>query len=177
MSEKLSEDPSGRVAEPSAAESGEGEQGVHAPELDYGPHWLRRLHARSHANPLTGLITKVVVTCVGVLVIVAGLVMMIAPGPGIVAILLGLGILSTEWDWADRWVDRLRSYAHRAAEKARQMDPAVRRRRIALTLLGVVVVAGLVSWYLTAYGWPHLAVEGWNEVQDISGVVPELPGM
>ncbi|WP_110183281.1 PGPGW domain-containing protein [Nocardioides solisilvae] len=183
MSENLSDGPVEDPSDPPGSgdrSPGGGtsvEEGVHAPELDYGPHWLRRWHARAHANPVTGLVTKVVVTCVGALVIVAGLVMMVAPGPGIVAILVGLGILSTEWDWADRWVDRLRSYAHDAAQKAREMDPAVRRRRIGWALLGVVVVAAGVSWYLWAFGWPELAVDGWNWVQEISGVVPELPGM
>ncbi|WP_181311189.1 PGPGW domain-containing protein [Nocardioides campestrisoli] len=170
--------PSGRPPEPLAesAESRVAEE-LHVPELDYGPMWLRRLHARAHANRLTGLITKVVVTLVGCMVIVAGLVMMVAPGPGIVAILLGLGILSTEWAWADRWVDRARAYAHQAAEKARQMDPAVRRRRIALTVGAALVVALLVWAYLAYFGWPSLAVDGWDWVQDISPFVPDLPGM
>lgn len=165
----------------SAGESGHPEERhvhqVKVPELDYGPRWLRRLHARAHANPVTGLLTKVVVTCVGVLVIVAGFVMLVVPGPGIVAIIVGLGILSTEWAWADRWVDRARAAAHRAAERAREMDPAVRRRRIALILLAVVVVGGALAWYLAVYDWPRFAVDGWNWVQDLSGVVPELPGM
>jgi uncharacterized protein (TIGR02611 family) len=150
---------------------------VRTPELDYGPMWLRRLHARAHANPVTSLVTKLAVTCVGVLVIVAGLVMMVAPGPGIVAIILGLAILSTEWEWADRWVDRLRAYAHEAAQKARNMDPAVRRRRIALGTLAVVVVVGAVVGYVATYDWPSLAVDGWDWVQGLAPVVPDLPGM
>ena len=162
-----------------AHEKAEGHEhaGVEAPELDYGPHWLRRLHTRAHANPVTGLVTKVVVTCVGTLVVVAGLVMMVAPGPGIVAIIVGLAILSTEWAWADRWVDRLRGYAHEAAEKARNMDPAVRRRRIALTVLALVVVGGAVWGYLYVYDWPDFAIDGWDWLQGLSTVVPELPGM
>ena len=44
---------------------------------------LRRLHARAHSNPVTSLITKVVVTIVGVFLILIGIVMLIGPGQGI----------------------------------------------------------------------------------------------
>lgn len=139
--------------------------------------FFRRLHDRLHANPVTGLATKVVVTIVGTAVILAGLVMMVAPGPGIVAIILGLAILATEWHWADRALDRARDYAHQAAEKARAMDPAVRRRRLVLTGVALLVVVAAVSAYVAVYDWPDFAIGGWNWVQDLSGVVPELPGM
>ncbi len=140
-------------------------------------HAFRRLHERMHRNPITSLITKVVVTMIGVAVIGAGLVMLVTPGPGIVGIAVGLGILSMEYDWADRWVKKARAKAREAADNARELDPAVRRRRIVLTVLGVVVVAAGVFAYLRAYGWPHFAVRGWDWVQGLSSVVPELPGM
>ncbi|WP_101524714.1 PGPGW domain-containing protein [Nocardioides houyundeii] len=141
------------------------------------PHFFRRLHTRMHANPVTGLATKVVVTVVGIAVILAGLVMMVAPGPGIVAIILGLAILSTEWSWAERALDRAKEAAHNAAEKARNMDPKVRQRRLVASGFGVVLVFAAVTTYVVLYGWPKLAIAGWNWVQGLSGVVPELPGM
>lgn len=143
----------------------------------FGPRFLARFHARLHLHPVTGAITKVVVTLVGVLVILAGVVMMVAPGPGILGLILGLAILSTEWRWADRWLDAARDAAKRAADKAREMDPAVRRRRIAVGVLSVVAVALVLSALITAFGWPDLAVSGWDWLQGFSGVVPELPGM
>ncbi len=103
---------------------------------------FRRLHARMHRNRITGLITKVVVTGMGVLVIGAGLVMMVTPGPGIVGIIVGLGILSTEWHWAERLMHSMKEKAKAAADHARELDPAVRRRRLLLTSLAVVVVVG-----------------------------------
>lgn len=143
----------------------------------FGPRFLARLHTRLHLNPVTGLITKVVVTLIGILVIIAGLVMMVAPGPGILGLLLGLAILSTEWRWADRWLDAARRAAHRAAEKAREMDPVIRRQRLALTV-GVSVLVLLVAWVvIDLLGWPQLAVTGWDWVQDLFTVLPDLPGM
>lgn len=148
-----------------------------APPRHDRPHPLRRLHARMHANRVTGLLTKIVVTCLGVAVMGTGVVMMVTPGPGIVAIILGLVILSAEWDWADRWVDRARAYAHETAEKARNLDPAVRRRRMALTALAVVVLVAVLALCVQQFGWPGFAVGGWDWVQGLSGSVPELPGM
>jgi len=137
----------------------------------------RRLQERLHANPVTGLLTKVVVTVVGVGVILAGLVMMVAPGPGVVAILAGLAILGTEYHWARRLLHGLRVRAARAAERARAVDPAVRRRRIGQAVATVVTVIGGVAAYVWLAGWPIWAVRGWNWVQGLSGLVPELPGM
>lgn len=140
-------------------------------------HRRGRLHQKLHANPALGLTTKIVVTVIGVLVIGAGLVMMVAPGPGIVGIAVGLAILATEWDWADRWLVAARRKAHEAKVRAESMDPKVRRRRIALSVLVMLVVGAALVFYVATYDWPRPAVNGWNWVQDLAAWVPELPGM
>jgi uncharacterized protein (TIGR02611 family) len=138
---------------------------------------FRRLHAYLHRNPITGAITKVVVSMVGLLVIIAGLVMLVAPGPGIVAILLGLAILATEWVWAHHLMHWLRGKATAAADRARAMDPAVRRRRTLLSFLAVALVVGAIVAYVVTYDWPDFAVSAWDWAQGWSSLVPELPGM
>ncbi len=138
---------------------------------------IARVHASMHRHPVTGLIAKIVVTAIGVLVILAGVVMLVAPGPGIVAIILGLAILSTEWTWAERLLTWARHKAAEAAHSARTMDPAVRRRRIILTTAATVAAIALIVGWIAWQGWPHLAVGTWDKVQNISDKVPELPGM
>lgn len=145
-----------------------------------GAHRARRrggLHQRLHRNPALSLTTKLVITTVGALVITAGLVMMVTPGPGIVGIVLGLAILSTEYEWADRWLSKARQKAHEARLKANALDPAVKRRRLLLTGLGFLVVAAAVIAYVALYDWPRTAIDGWNWLQGLAGWVPELPGM
>lgn len=146
-----------------------------AEEEYFGPRFLARLHARLHRNPVTGLATKAVVTLVGAVVLLAGVVMMVTPGPGIVGIALGLAILSTEWRWADRLLDSARASAKAAAEKARDLDPAVRRRRILATLLALVAALLLASAALSVWGWPNLALDGWDWLQGLVPALPELP--
>ncbi len=43
-----------------------------------------------------------VVLVVGLVLVGAGLIMLVTPGPGIAAILAGLALLSTEFNWAKR---------------------------------------------------------------------------
>lgn len=138
---------------------------------------LKRGHVRAHAHPVSSVVTKAVVTLVGLAFLAGGLIMMVTPGPGIVGIILGLAILATEWPWAEKWVHKAREKAHEAAEKARAMDPAVRRRRLFVTGLAAGAVIGLIALYLAMYDWPGWAIDSWNWVQSLSGAVPELPGM
>ena len=140
-------------------------------------HPFRRLHDRLHANPVTGVITKLVLTIVGGLVLVAGVIMIFTPGQGILAILLGLAILSLEYQWAARLLHRVKQKAHEARERARAVDPRVRRRRVVLGTAVVLLAAAGLAGYLLVYDWPGYAVAGWDWVQGLSGAVPELPGM
>lgn len=130
-----------------------------------------------HANPALSLTSKIVITLVGTMVMGAGLVMMITPGPGIVGIVLGLAILATEWEWADRWLVAAKRKAQQAKEKAEAMDPAVRRRRLLLVGVAVLVIAVVVVGYVALFDWPSPAVDGWDWLQGLAGWVPELPGM
>jgi uncharacterized protein (TIGR02611 family) len=136
-----------------------------------------RLHRRLHANPALALTTKIVVTTIGVLVICAGLVMMVAPGPGIVGIAVGLAILATEYDWAEHWLQKAKDKAQEAKTRAEKMDPKVRRRRVIVAVIVAVVLAAAVGAYVATYDWPTPAVDGWNWVQGLAGWMPELPGM
>jgi uncharacterized protein (TIGR02611 family) len=67
-------------------------------------------------------VKRVVVMIVGGLVLLAGVIMLVTPGPGLVGIALGLGILSTEFAWARRLL-------HRFKEKYMNARAAIRSRR------------------------------------------------
>lgn len=142
-------------------------------------HWLKRLHARLHAHPVTGAVTKVVITIAGLVVIAVGVVLSGPgiPGPGFVVIIAGLALLATEWSWAERLLTKARAALKKQTDKVRAMDPAVRRRRAVLGTLAVVVVCGATALLIWQYGWPGLAVSSWDRIQSFSSLVPELPGM
>jgi uncharacterized protein (TIGR02611 family) len=64
---------------------------------------------------------RIAVSIAGFAVLIAGVAMLVLPGPGIVLILVGLGILSSEYVWAQRLL-RI------AKEKAEQAKDTVLRR-------------------------------------------------
>ncbi|HEX5771441.1 MAG TPA: PGPGW domain-containing protein [Nocardioidaceae bacterium] len=150
----------------------------HPPEAGSRPARERSsLHRWLHANPAMSLTTKIVVTTIGVLVLLGGVLMMVTPGPGIVGIALGLAILATEYEWAHRWLQKAREKAHEARLKAEAMDPKVRRRQLLVSgLVFLALTAGVVT-YVAIYDWPAVAVDGWDWVQGLAGWVPDLPGM
>jgi uncharacterized protein (TIGR02611 family) len=65
---------------------------------------------------------RVGVTIAGFAVLLAGLAMLVLPGPGIVVILAGLAILATEYVWAQRLL-RI------AKEKANQAKDVILRKK------------------------------------------------
>ncbi len=63
---------------------------------------LGRVRTWARGHPLLFVAYKTVVTLLGGVFVLAGLIMLVAPGPGWLAVFLGLGILSTEYHWAHR---------------------------------------------------------------------------
>jgi uncharacterized protein (TIGR02611 family) len=64
------------------------------------------------------LFWRVVIGIVGGLVTALGAIALVGPGPGILIVIAGLGILATEFAWAARVMVRTRTYAQKAADKA-----------------------------------------------------------
>jgi uncharacterized protein (TIGR02611 family) len=76
---------------------------------------LQRLHRRVHgvrswfhARPGGTQIWRAGVALVGLVVIIVGIVLLAAPGPGWLTIFVGLGILATEFAWARSLLGRVR---------------------------------------------------------------------
>jgi uncharacterized protein (TIGR02611 family) len=74
------------------------------------------------------------------------------PGPGWGAIFLGLALLSTEFDWAQRILHRARAKMHAARERAR--DPKARRRMVALSVVVLLAAGAAAWWYVETFGIP-----------------------
>ncbi|MGZ4476564.1 MAG: PGPGW domain-containing protein [Nocardioides sp.] len=136
-----------------------------------------KVHRVLHANPAVAVTTKIVVAVVGTLVTLVGVVMIVTPGPAFVLIPLGLAILATEFEFAQRWLHTARRKAREAKERAESVDPKVRRRRRIIAAVVVVVAIAAVVAYLLVFDWPSYVVGGWDQVQSLAGWVPDLPGM
>lgn len=64
------------------------------------------VRARVHRLPAGPIIWRVLIGLVGTVVVIAGVVLLPLPGPGWVIIFIGLGILATEFKWAE-WLSSL----------------------------------------------------------------------
>jgi uncharacterized protein (TIGR02611 family) len=69
-------------------------------------------------TPIGRMVWRVIIGIIGGLVTVFGAIALVGPGPGILILLAGLGILATEFAWAARVMVHTRTYAQKAADKA-----------------------------------------------------------
>lgn len=67
-------------------------------------------------KPLS-LIRQVVVSVLGIVIILVGVVLLFIPGPGTVVIIGGLAVLGTEFERPRRWVQSLRQRARQAMSR------------------------------------------------------------
>lgn len=74
---------------------------------------------------------------VGFAVLLLGLIMMILPGPGIVGILAGLGILSRELPWAERVIEYVK--------KRSKVDQLKQQPKWIQVTMWILTIAGMVA--------------------------------
>jgi uncharacterized protein (TIGR02611 family) len=70
------------------------------------------------------LAKRIAVGVAGGSVLLVGIAMIILPGPAVVVIPVGLGILSLEFAWARSWLERIRARARAVAGLARKTPGA-----------------------------------------------------
>ena len=63
---------------------------------------------------------RLVVLVVGLALVLAGVAMLVLPGPGLLVIIAGLAVMATEFAWAEHLLDRAQQQAAKAAERAKR---------------------------------------------------------
>lgn len=88
---------------------------------------------------------RVLVVLAGATVLLAGLIMLITPGPAFAVIPVGLFILALEFVWAETALSKAIHKADQAKQAAKKSSPAQR-----FLLIGALVLAAgsLVTWAL-----------------------------
>ena len=62
---------------------------------------------------------KIAIAAVGFPVVLAGIALLVLPGPGLLVIAAGLAILSLEFEFADRYLQSVRKKLEELSEKIR----------------------------------------------------------
>jgi len=87
---------------------------------------------------LVRLLRRIAVTIAGTVILVVGVVLLVAPGPGLVVIALALAVFAIEYGWARRHLAAVQARARSAALKA-----AASRVATACTVLFGIGALGL----------------------------------
>jgi uncharacterized protein (TIGR02611 family) len=107
------------------------------------PELLVKLRERKERHKKRHILHRIAIVIVGLLIMVVGGALSApgVPGPGIAVILIGLGFLALEFDWAERLLERAIIWADRAKERAEETSP---KQRILAGIAGAVAVAAFV---------------------------------
>lgn len=70
---------------------------------------------------------RIVIGLVGATVLLAGIIMIVTPGPAFIVIPVGLAILGLEFAWARRWLQKVRERISAETSKRRTRNAALRR--------------------------------------------------
>jgi uncharacterized protein (TIGR02611 family) len=102
---------------------------------------VTRIEAWAHRGPVRAVVVKVGVSVLGPIVVVAGVAMLVLPGPGLVVMALGAALLALEYDWARR----LLVSSGRALDRGRRAvvprDASGARRVFGVAVAGAFLVA------------------------------------
>ena len=119
------------------------------PSEDDRPELLIKLQERKIRHKQRNIFERIAIVFVGILIVLAGIVMSGpgVPGPGILTIVIGLGFLALEFDWAERWMERLILWGDRAAERAEQTTTKQR------VIVGIATAAAIAGFAVAAITW------------------------
>ena len=71
-----------------------------------------------YVKDLVRLLRRIAVTVVGTVILAVGVVLLVAPGPGLLVIALALAVFAVEYEWARRRLAAVAARAHSAAHQA-----------------------------------------------------------
>jgi uncharacterized protein (TIGR02611 family) len=126
-----------------------GAQPEHTGPGDDMPELMRKLQERKVRHKQRHPVHRAGVVVLGGFLVLAGIVMSGpgVPGPGIVTIIIGLGFLALEFDWAERWLERVIIWGDRAADRA---ERTTKKQRI---VVGIATAAAVAGFIVAAIAW------------------------
>src|SRR3954447_21558904 len=118
------------------------------------PRLVRRLRARQEEHRRRGVLYRAAFVVLGAAVLAAGVAMLALPGPAFVVIPVGLAILSLEFTWAERLLERALTRAHEARRHAAEATSFQKAASAAVAMAAVVaVIAAAATWDLPLVPW------------------------
>jgi uncharacterized protein (TIGR02611 family) len=111
------------------------------------PKLIEKLEGRRASHRERGRLFRIAFGLVGALVLLGGLVMLVTPGPAFVLIPIGLAMLSLEFVWAERLLEKSLEHAQIAQEKAAQTTRTQRVLAAIATALAIAACVLAILWW------------------------------
>ena len=111
------------------------------------PKLIEKLEAQRETHRERNRIVRIAFGLAGMLVLLAGIVMLVTPGPAFVLIPIGLAMLSLEFVWAEQLLERSLEQAQIAQEKAAQTTRTQRILGAIAALLALAACLLAVLWW------------------------------
>ena len=105
-----------------------------------------RLAERREEHAKRGRFYRIAFAIAGATVTLAGLTMLVTPGPAFVVIPIGLAMLALEFAWAERLLDRALDQADVAQRKAAETTRT--QRIVGAVATALAVAAAVTAWLL-----------------------------
>ena len=105
------------------------------------PKLIEKLEARRATHRDRSRLYRIGFGVVGAAVLIGGVVMLVTPGPAFVLIPIGLAMLSLEFVWAERLLEKSLEQAQIAQDKAAQ---TTRTQRILVAIATALAIAACV---------------------------------
>lgn len=123
----------------------------------YPQRLLQKLHLARAGHRKRSRLVRSGFVVAALCVIVAGLVMLVLPGPGLVALALGFYLLALEFDWAERLLRWALNHADRATTRTPFVKQVARfvKRHPKSTSAAMAVVMTLITVWLLSF-WTDL---------------------
>ena len=111
------------------------------------PSMVERMRAQREIHLERPLYLRVLIAIAGFTLLLAGLAMLVLPGPALAVIPVALAILSLEFAWAARWLEKAIEQAEKAKQTAKETSRAERIAvAIAIALAVVAAVTASILW-------------------------------
>jgi uncharacterized protein (TIGR02611 family) len=117
--------------------------GEHAAPPRPRPKIVERLEAQRHRHRDRAKVVRALYVVAGLTLLLGGIAMLVLPGPAFVVIPVGLAVLSLEFTWAERLLDRSLEEAAKAQQKAAATTTT---QRVLTGVAGALAAAAFAAW-------------------------------
>jgi uncharacterized protein (TIGR02611 family) len=110
---------------------------------------IERVRDRRDRHRQRSRVYRIVFGVAGFVVLLGGIVLSLpfVPGPGLLLVAIGLGMLALEFAWAERLLERIVDRLEQAGERAARATPLQK------ALVGVAILLAVAALIVAAFLW------------------------